>query len=304
MAAASVTQLRVTTDSVIPNPDQPRKRFNPEALAELAASIKANGLIQPITVRKYTPYPRHAFVGDPRDAMPQYMIVAGERRWRAHVLAGIKAIDVNLIDIDDSERDILAIVENLQRADITPLEEGRAFQRVLDTGFTAEDLAQRLGLKQPWRITDRTALLRLNPPYIDLLEKGHLSPSQGTELARLDPHDQDTLFGLIRDGRCDTYAKLRAAADALLAAASQGGFFEEKKVSATEAKELSAFESKIEQCVRLVCSGFKDGEVVVLKKINPHRAGIVAQQIALIAKHLKLIEREIQKVAAQAEISA
>ena len=280
--------------SVIPNPDQPRKRFNPEALAELAASIKANGLIQPITVRP---------VASSKGSPGHYQIVAGERRWRAHQLAGIERIAVNIVDMAEADRDILAIVENLQRADITPLEEGRAFQRVLDTGVTAEELAQRLGLKQAWRITDRTALLRLNPPYLGLLEKGHLSPSQGTELARLDPHDQDTLFGLIRDGRCDTYAKLRAAADALIAAANQGGFFEEKKVSATEAKALSAFESKIEQIVKLVSAGFKDGEVVVLQKINPHRAGIVATQIGLIGKHLKLIEREIQKVVAQGEIA-
>ena len=282
--------MKLQTASVIPNPDQPRKRFNPEALAELAASIKENGLIQPITVR----------------ARPEgrYMIVAGERRWRAHVLAGLETIEANLIEITDSERDILAIVENLQRADITPLEEGRAFQRVLDTGVTAEELADRLGLKQPWRITERTALLRLNPSYLDLLEKGHLSPSQGTELARLDQHDQDTLFGLIRDGRCETYAKLRAAADALIAAASQGGFFEKPKVSAAEAKALSAFEAKIEQIVRMVASGFKDNEVVALQKINPHRAGIVAEQIGLISKHLKQIEREIQKVVAQGEIIA
>ncbi len=282
--------MKLQTASVIPNPDQPRKRFNPEALAELAASIKANGLIQPITVR----------------ALPdgRHMIVAGERRWRAHVLAGLDTIEANLIEITDSERDILAIVENLQRADITPLEEGRAFQRVLDTGVTAEELADRLGLKQAWRITERTALLRLNPSYLDLLEKGHLSPSQGTELARLDQHDQDTLFGLIRDGRCETYAKLRAAADALIAAASQGGFFEKPKVSAAEAKALSAFEAKIEQIVRMVASGFKDNEVVALQKINPHRAGIVAEQIGLISKHLKQIEREIQKVVAQGEIIA
>ena len=282
--------MKLQTASVIPNPDQPRKRFNPEALAELAASIKANGLIQPITVR----------------ALPdgRHMIVAGERRWRAHVLAGLDTIEANLIEITDSERDILAIVENLQRADITPLEEGRAFQRVLDTGVTPEELADRLGLKQPWRITERTALLRLNPSYLDLLEKGHLSPSQGTELARLDQHDQDTLFGLIRDGRCETYAKLRAAADALIAAASQGGFFEKPKVSAAEAKALSAFEAKIEQIVRMVASGFKDNEVVALQKINPHRAGIVAEQIGLISKHLKQIEREIQKVVAQGEIIA
>ncbi len=275
--------------SVIPNPDQPRKRFEPQALAELAASIKMNGLIQPITAR----------------ALPdgRHMIVAGERRWRAHLLAGLDTIEANLIDITDSERDILAIVENLQREGITPLEEGRAFQKVIDTGVTAEELAHRLGLKQPWRITDRTSLLRLNPPYLDLLEKGHLSPSQGFELARLDPHDQDTLFGLIRERRCETYAKLRAAADALIAVASQGGFWEEqKKATAEEAKALTAFEAKIEQIVKLVTSGFKDNEVVALKKINPHRAGIVAIQIGLIGKHLKLIEREIQKVVAQGEI--
>lgn len=277
--------------SVIPNPDQPRKRFDQGALAELAQSIKMNGLIQPITAR----------------ALPdgRHMIVAGERRWRAHLLAGLDTIEANLIDITDSERDILAIVENLQRSDITPLEEGRAFQRVLDTGVTAEELAHRLGLKQPWRITDRTSLLRLNPPYLDLLEKGHLSPSQGFELARLDPHDQDTLFGLIRERRCETYGKLRAAADALIAVASQGGFWEEqKKATAEEAKALTAFEAKIEQIVKLVTSGFKDNEVVALKKINPHRAEIVAIQIGLIGKHLRLIEREIQKVVAQGEIIA
>lgn len=276
--------------SVIPNPDQPRKRFEPQALAELADSIKMNGLIQPITAR----------------ALPdgRHMIVAGERRWRAHLLAGLDTIEANLIDITDSERDILAIVENLQREGITPLEEGRAFQKVIDTGVTTEELAHRLGLKQPWRITDRTALLRLNPPYLDLLEKGHLSPSQGFELARLGPHDQDTLFGLIRERRCETYAKLRAAADALIHAASQGGFWEEqKKATAEEAKALTAFEAKIEQIVRLVTSGFKDNEVVALKKINPHRAGIVAIQIGLIGKHLKLIEREIQKVVAQGKIA-
>lgn len=280
---------KLQTASVIPNPDQPRKRFEPQALAELAASIKENGLIQPITVRPL-PDGRH-------------MIVAGERRWRAHVQAGLDTIDANVVEITDGERDILAIIENLQRENITPLEEGRAFQKVIDTGVTAEELADRLGLKQPWRVTDRTALLRLNPPYLDLLEKGHLSPSQGTELARLNQQDQDTLFGLIRDGRCETYGKLRAAADALLHAASQGGFWEEKKVTAAEAQALTAFESKIEQIVKLVAGGFKDNEIVALKKINPHRAAIVATQIGLIGKHLKLIEREIQRVAAQGEIA-
>src|ERR1035437_5133398 len=202
------------TSSVIPNPDQPRKRFDPQALADLAASIKENGLIQPITVR---PLP---------DGL--HMIIAGERRYRAHILGGLDTIETDVIDVTEADRDILAIVENLQRADITPLEEARAYQRILDTGVTAEELAHKLGIKQPHRITDRTALLRLNPTYLDLLEKGHLSPSQGTELARLEPSDQDLLFRMINDGRCSTYAKLRAAADGFIAARSQSSMFEDR----------------------------------------------------------------------------
>lgn len=281
--------MKLQTASVIPNADQPRKRFEPQALAELAASIKENGLVQPISVR---PLPDGRF-----------SIVAGERRWRAHVLAGLDTIDANVIDVTDGERDILAIVENLQRADITPLEEARAYQRMIDTGYTTESLAQKLGLKQPWRITERTSLLRLNPTYLDLLEKGHLSPSQGTELARLEAPDQDLLFRMIGDGRCETYTKLRAAADGFLAARSQSSMFEQDKPSAKEQEILSRFEKKIEQMVKLVNAGFKDNEIVVLRKINPHRASIVVQQVDVIAKHLAMIEREIQRVVAQGELT-
>ncbi len=278
--------LRV--DSIRPNPDQPRKKFAADAMAELAKSIKLNGLVQPIMVR-WTP--------------SHWQIVAGERRWRAHKLAGIDRINVVIVDVDTAKRDILAIVENLQRADITPLEEARAFQRVLDTGMSAEDLAERLGLKSVSRVTDRTALLNMKPEYIDLMEKGHLSLSQANELSRLDPHGQDKLFVLIRDGRCETGAKLRAAAAAIAGDAAQGGFFAEgKKTSAAEQAALTSFENKMQKIIELVVSGFKDGEIVVLKKINPHRAEIVAGQIALICKHLRMMEREILQAAAQSEI--
>ncbi len=100
------------------------------------------------------------------------MIVAGERRWRAHQLAGPSEIRAEVEAVNATTRDVLAIVENLQRADITPLEEGRAFQRMLDQGMTVDELAQRLGLKQPHRITDRTQLLRLLPEYLALCEQG------------------------------------------------------------------------------------------------------------------------------------
>lgn len=274
--------------SIIPNPDQPRKKFDPQALTELAASIKENGLIQPITVR----------------SMPdgRYMIVAGERRYRAHVQAGLDMIAANVITINNEQRDVLAIVENLQRADITPLEEARAFQRMLDQGWTVNELAQRLGLKQPWRITDRTQLLRLLPAYLNLLEKGHLSPSQGFELSRLSPAGQATLFSMISVGRCETYARLRAAADGLLFAESQTTLFELPAPTREEAQLLTSFEHRIEAVIKLLASAFDNNEIIVLKKINPGRATIIATELSLMQKHIGQIERELQKVSAQGEL--
>jgi len=294
--------VKLPTNAVHPNPDQPRKRFDESELQALANSIITTGLLQPITVRLVAPDPSCLFGDDQKGGLSQYEIVAGERRWRAHVLAKLGTIDANIIEATVGERDILAIVENLQRTDITPLEEGRAYQRMIDAGYTPAELAHKLGLKQPRRITERMSLLRLNPSYLDLLEKGHLSPSQGFELARLGAADQDRVFAMINTGRCDTCVKLRVVVDGFLAAANQGSLWEIPQPSANETAILSAFERKMEQIVKLVDSGFKDNEIVVLRKINPHRASIVVTQIGLISKHLKLVEREIQKVVAQGEL--
>ena len=280
--------LELPLKQVIPNPDQPRKRFDPESLSELAQSIKTNGLLQAITVQP---------LDDGR-----YMIVAGERRWRAHQIAKLKTIRAEVRAVNDEQRDILAIVENLQRSDISPLEEGRAFQRMIDQGWTAEALALRLGLKQPWRITDRTQLLRLLPEYLTLLERGHLATSQAFELSRLSAGGQRALFTMLREGRCENYSKLRAAADGIQAAEQQGTLFDAPKPTPEEVALLTAFEKKIETVVRLVGYGFKDNEIVALKKIHPGRAALVVSQLGLVRKHLAMIEREIQKVAAQEEL--
>jgi len=281
--------MKLKICQVSPDPDQPRKLFEKAALAELAASITENGLLQPISVRQTGP-----------DA---YIIIAGERRYRAHLLANMVDIEANVVEGGDHE--ILAMVENLQRSDITPLEEAFAFKRQIDHGYTPESLAHRLGIKQPHRISDRLQLLDLNHAYLDLLEKGHLTPSQGFELSRLGPQDQDRLFKMIGDGRCDTYAKLRAAADGFMMAASQSSMFDDDgpKVTAQEASLLTAFEKKIASLVILVGAGFKDGELVVLKKINPHRAAIAVDQLDLISRHVKMMQRELQMASTQSDLS-
>ena len=118
------------TEDVYPNPDQPRKTFDEAKLREFAASIREHGLLQPITVR-------------PDDA-GRYMIVLGERRWRAHKLAAITTIKANVVrNITDAELAEQAIVENLQRVDIAPIEEARSFQAMLDKGYTVDTLPDR-----------------------------------------------------------------------------------------------------------------------------------------------------------------
>jgi ParB family transcriptional regulator, chromosome partitioning protein len=291
--------MRIAVDRIRPNPDQPRKRFAPAALAELADSIKANGLLQPITVRLFAPDPHVVFGGDRLGPDAQYMIVAGERRWRAHKLAGLAEIEATVAEMNDDAVAIGAIVENLQRQDITPLEEARAFQAMIDRGYTPQSLAQRLGVKQPHRISDRLQLLRLRPEYQALLEGGHLTPSQATELSRLGPAAQGALFQMISSGRCETYNKLRAAADGLLQAEHQVALFELPPAPTDEeAATLSKFERMVERLASACSEGIKDSEVVALRKVDPARAGLVLTQLGIIRASLGYMERALQQTAA------
>jgi len=291
--------MKIAITQIQPNPDQPRKRFEPVALAELAESIKQNGLLQPITVRRTSPL-RGAGGRFTPAADARYLIVAGERRWRAHELAGLAEVECNVIEMTDDAVAINAIVENLQRVDITPLEEARAFQRMIEAGYTPVTLAQRLGIKQPHRVTDRLQLMRLRPDYQDLLERGAIAPSQAFELSRLEIGAQRVLFEMIRAGRCDTYAKLRAAADGLVAAAQQASMFElPPPPTDEELATLTKFERMIERLIGACNDGIHDNEVVILKKINPNRASTIVQQLGMIRTALGHMEKALQHSAAQ-----
>ena len=115
-----------------PDPDQPRKNFDEEALAALAQSIAENGLLQPIAVR-------------PRKAGPGYTIIAGERRWRAARMAGLEEVPVLVKDVTDEQAAALALIENLQREDLDPIEVAEGCRRLIDQyGLTQEQAAQRL----------------------------------------------------------------------------------------------------------------------------------------------------------------
>jgi ParB family chromosome partitioning protein len=149
------------------NPNQPRKTFDPTALDELAQSIKLYGVIQPILVT-----PR----GD------RYLIVAGERRFRASKLAEKKTIPAIIKDLSESEVKEIALLENIQRQDLNPIETARGMKELMDEyGWTQETLSERLGKSRP-NIANTLRLLTLCPEVIDLIEKGKLSAGHARSL--------------------------------------------------------------------------------------------------------------------------
>jgi len=168
--AAGARLRDVPVESLVPNPLQPRKTFAPEALEELAASIRTSGVLQPIVVR-----PR----GD------QYEILVGERRWRAAQQAGLPRVPAIVRDSSDSEALELALVENLLREDLNPLEEAHAYQRLLaEFGWTQEDLARRIG-KNRSSIANALRLLRLPDVIQEDLRLGRLTMGHARALLGL-----------------------------------------------------------------------------------------------------------------------
>ena len=159
---------------VEPRRDQPRAVFNEQALQELADSIAQYGLIQPITVRRLD--------------SGYYQIIAGERRWRAARLAGLSEVPVRVLEADDRRTAELALVENLQREDLNPIEEARGFRALMDEyGLTQEDAARSVGKSRP-AVANAMRLLSLTPEVIELVEKGTLSAGHARALVPvLDP---------------------------------------------------------------------------------------------------------------------
>jgi ParB family transcriptional regulator, chromosome partitioning protein len=161
-------------DQIIPNPDQPRRRFESGDLDDLANSIREKGVIQPLIVRP-----------DPQDAK-KFQIVAGERRWRASQMARLHELPVLLRDYDDSEVLEIAIIENIQRADLNPVEEAAGYRQLMDKfGHTQEKLAEALG-KSRSHIANLMRLLNLPVDVQDLLQDGMLSAGHARALITSD----------------------------------------------------------------------------------------------------------------------
>ena len=170
-------------DLVKPNPNQPRTNFDPEALAALAASIEASGVVQPLLVR---PLPDGS-----------YELVAGERRWRAAQQAGLERVPAVIRDQEEADRLQAALIENMVREDLNPVEEAKACAALIeDLGLTKEELAKRVGRSRP-AVSNLIRLLELPDETIGLLESGDLSEGHGKAL--LGAQGNDVRRRLARD---------------------------------------------------------------------------------------------------------
>jgi len=164
------TELSI--ELISPNPFQPRKRFDDTTLRELADSIKASGVLQPLLVRRVSP-------GD-------YQLVAGERRLRAAQIVGLRRVPVMVKDVDDRAMMEMALVENIQREALDPIEEAKAYQTLVEkVGLTHEKLSERVG-KQRVTITNSLRLLTLPAEVMDMVSRGTLSAGHARALLALE----------------------------------------------------------------------------------------------------------------------
>lgn len=172
-------ELYIKLSLIEPNREQPRKDFNEEMLQELADSIKQYGVLQPLLVKKKGDY---------------YEIIAGERRWRAAKLAGLKEVPVVIREYSKQESMEIALIENVQREDLNPIEEALAYQQLIsEFGLKQEEIAARVS-KSRATITNSMRLLKLDPRVQELLMRGDISNGHARAILAVEDHDDQFLI--------------------------------------------------------------------------------------------------------------
>jgi ParB family transcriptional regulator, chromosome partitioning protein len=171
----------IELDRIKANPDQPRRSFDDETLKELADSVRRHGVIQPILVEE--------------DGSGGYRIIAGERRYRAATLAGLRDIPALVRSVSPEKRLEVALIENIQREDLNPVDEALAYRQLMDlTGASQEEVASRVG-KNRSTVANALRLLKLPPQILEALKSGSLTPGHARAiLSVVNPADQEILF--------------------------------------------------------------------------------------------------------------
>lgn len=225
--SANSGPIEIGIDQIRPNAEQPRTRFLEESLDELADSIRSNGIVQPIIVRE--------FEGG-------YQIVAGERRWRAAQKAGLHKVPVVLREVADESLLELALVENIQRSDLNPIEEARAYKNLIESlGLTQEAVAERVG-KDRTVIATHLRLLKLPDDIVSMIEVGKISAGHGRALLMSD--DANAQKALARE-IIDKGLSVRETERIIKKKPSNPQTADTKGVTATKDPNVTAAESKL-----------------------------------------------------------
>lgn len=242
-------QTMLPVSRVEPRADQPRRSFDEEALAELADSIKKYGLIQPITVRALD--------------NGYYQIIAGERRWRAARQAGLEEIPVRVLEVDDRTAMEMALVENLQREDLNPIEEAKGYHVLMtEYGLTQEEAAFAVGKSRP-AVANALRLLNLSEPVLKMVENGELSSGHARALIPItDPQTQEETALTVKNKEL-TVRQTEALVKRLLQAKKEESPDSTKEITVDYIREVEKeLENSLGRKVKLV-DGRKKGRIEI-----------------------------------------
>lgn len=216
------------------SPNQPRKQFDEVLLRELADSIAEHGILQPLTVRKLS--------------TGYYQIIAGERRWRAARMAGLTEVPVRIIEADDKKATELALVENLQRADLNPMEEAEGYRTLMEEyGFTQEQVSERVG-KSRSAVANALRLLALPEKLRALLETGELTPGHARAVLQVKGASAQEEFArlIVRDGLSVRKAEAMAAK---ISKETEKSKEKKEKTSKFEVNYIVELEKQLTECL-------------------------------------------------------
>jgi ParB family transcriptional regulator, chromosome partitioning protein len=244
--------VKVKVADIMPDPDQPRKTFDEAAIEELARSIEKNGLLQPITVR-------------PDGAA--YIIIAGERRFRACKLLGLEEVDVIVYTGNLAKE--LQLIENINRADLNPMEVAMAYQKYIDDGHTADELSEVIG-KDKGQITWVLSLLKCREDIQHMVGRNQLLVSVAASMSKLSLNGQAKALRVMQTTKL-TASECYKLIDKIWGEENQTDMFPGTKLGATETEARKKFETAFERA----CKAFQ--EISDLEEDNP---GITAQAIA------------------------
>ncbi|MBK5111476.1 MAG: ParB/RepB/Spo0J family partition protein [Thermoleophilia bacterium] len=227
-SSAGPEMREIPVEAIEPNPGQPRSRFEDDALGALADSIAASGVVQPLIVR--------ALSGG------SYELIAGERRWRAAQIAGVERVPVVIRDSDEADRLEVALIENMVREDLNPVEEARACAALVeDLGLSKEELGRRVGRSRP-QISNLIRLLELPDEVLGMLESGELTEGHGRAVLQVPDHADRRRLG--RQARDQDWSVRQTEAGAR--SVSKSGRRKAKGLSAEEVEAIEKVSARLE----------------------------------------------------------